>query len=30
MLPVWVFPLLHREYWYFDFGMLYKAGEKGI
>lgn len=30
MLPVWVFPVLHREYWYFDFGMLYKAGEKCI
>lgn len=29
-LPAWVLPLLHREYWYFDFGMLDKEGEKCI
>lgn len=30
MLPAWVFPLLHRAYWYFDFGTLGEAGEKCI
>lgn len=29
-LPACVLPLLHGEYWYFDFGMLDKEGETCI